>query len=291
MLTFFLALLAAGITVASPTPENAHLGKNCTATISSPSIEAFTMTEGVTLDLTGLVSGTTVNLRGDVSFAVSYWAGPLLKIGAASHVLDGLGASYWDGLGGGGGVTKPAPMINIGSGGGRFSNVTIRNSPMRAIAVSNSAPMKLSAVIVDNSEGAALGHNTDCFDVAASNLTITRSTCVNQDDCLAINRGSGIIFSKNVSIISSRNCVRGNLIFSRTLLPSIAPEDTASPSARSRPGDRGGLVSDVTIADNTIENSVNGLRIKTDTTATGGSGMRFPHINIKTRSESVQFLV
>lgn len=55
------------------------------------------MTKGVTLDLTGLVSGTTVNLRGDVSFAVSYWAGPLLKIGAASdtgtYIFNGHGTS------------------------------------------------------------------------------------------------------------------------------------------------------------------------------------------------------
>ena len=48
------------------------------------SIESFTMTKGVILDLSGLATGTTVNLLGDVEFAVSHWEGPLFRIGTSS---------------------------------------------------------------------------------------------------------------------------------------------------------------------------------------------------------------
>lgn len=47
------------------------------------------------------------------------------------------------------------------------------------------AKSTISSVTVDNSAGdeGALGHNTDAFDVSASDLTITGSTVKNQDDC------------------------------------------------------------------------------------------------------------
>ena len=48
------------------------------------SIEAFTMTAGETLAITGLASGTAVNLLGEVTFGVSNWAGPLFEIGTSS---------------------------------------------------------------------------------------------------------------------------------------------------------------------------------------------------------------
>lgn len=44
-------------------------------------------------------------------------------------------------------------------------------------------------MLVDNADGDtdSLGHNTDGFDVSASDVTITGSTVYNQDDCVAIN--------------------------------------------------------------------------------------------------------
>lgn len=42
------------------------------------------MTAGETLAITGLASGTTVNLLGEVTFGVSNWAGPLFEIGTSS---------------------------------------------------------------------------------------------------------------------------------------------------------------------------------------------------------------
>lgn len=42
------------------------------------------MTAGETLAITGLASGTTVNLLGEVTFGVSNWDGPLFEIGTES---------------------------------------------------------------------------------------------------------------------------------------------------------------------------------------------------------------
>ncbi|KAF7977566.1 hypothetical protein HWV62_3370 [Athelia sp. TMB] len=156
------------------------------------------------------------------------------------HTLNGQGPSYWDGEGTNGGVTKPHPMVKITKGGGTFENLVVLNSPAQAVSVGNTAALTVTNVKVDNSAGTALGHNTDCFDTSGSDLTITESSCYNQDDCLAINSGSTITFSSNV----------GEIVLWRP---------------------RGKAVSDVKITGNTIEASVNALRIKTVYDATDAS--------------------
>lgn len=40
-------------------------------------------------------------------------------------------------------------------------------------------------------------HNTDGFDCSTQNLVIQDSVIHNQDDCLAINKGSNITFQRN----------------------------------------------------------------------------------------------
>ncbi|KII91171.1 glycoside hydrolase family 28 protein [Plicaturopsis crispa FD-325 SS-3] len=254
----------------APEPETEKIGKRCTATISSASditsdnlacttinVESFTMTAGETLALTGLASGTTVNLLGDVTFGVKDWAGPLFQIGTSSSdgtftfngggfTFDGQGASYWDGEGTNGGVTKPHPMLKISKGGGTFKNVKVLNSPAHVLSVGSTAKLTISGVTIDDSAGdSGGGHNTDCFDVSASDVTITGNTCKNQDDCLAINSGSSITFSDNT-------CSGGHGIS----IGSIASGKT---------------VSDVTISGNTVTDSANGLRIKTVYDATDAS--------------------
>lgn len=89
--------------------------------VSSPSaikcttinINAFTVPAGKTFDLSGLLAGTTVNLKGNLKFAYSEWEGPLMLVDGTDitfvgggYTLDGSGASYWDTLGGNGGKTK-----------------------------------------------------------------------------------------------------------------------------------------------------------------------------------------
>lgn len=70
---------------------------------------------GVTLDLEGLRDGTTVTFAGTTTWGFAEWAGSLVSVsgtnvtvrGAPGAVLDGRGALWWDGLGNGGGKTKP----------------------------------------------------------------------------------------------------------------------------------------------------------------------------------------
>ncbi|EIM84346.1 uncharacterized protein STEHIDRAFT_159026 [Stereum hirsutum FP-91666 SS1] len=242
------------------------IGKRCTGTIESladiPDAEECT-----TINIGGFTvpaGGTSlplpsISMSGELTFAFEAWAGPLMVISGNdvtfngnNHVLNGNGPSYWDGLGGNGGIQKPAPMIQLNMGG-TFENVKIQNSPTRAVAVSGTG-LTLTSITVDNSAGAAAnsasggkpaGANTDGFDVAANDVIIQDSTVINQDDCLAINRGTTIVFENN-------SCSGGHGIS----IGSISSDVT---------------VSDVTISGNTVTNNVNGLRIKTDATATGST--------------------
>ncbi|KIP10957.1 glycoside hydrolase family 28 protein [Phlebiopsis gigantea 11061_1 CR5-6] len=262
----FLLSVALPFTVAAPASS-----ASCTGTISSLSdvsaavkcstvnINAFTVPAGQTFNLP-LIDGATVNLLGTVTFGEKEWEGPLFQVSGNSitfngngNTFDGQGAFYWDGQGGNGGVTKPAPMMKIKISG-TFDNVKVLNSPSRVFSVSNPAKLTISKVTVDNSAGdapnsksggKAAGHNTDGFDVSTNNLIIQDSVVMNQDDCIAINKGSDIVFQRNT-------CSGGHGI-------SIGSIST------------GATVSGVTISGNTIKNSDQALRIKTKADATSAS--------------------
>jgi len=221
-------------------------------------IGGFTVPAGETFAISA-PEGASISLTGAVTFAFQEWAGPLFTLKGTSvtfngngHEFIGNGDQYWDGLGGSGGVTKPDPMMSIDISG-TFENLKVVNSPQRAIAVDGSS-LTLSGITVDNSAGAATnsrsggkpaGANTDGFDVAANNVVITGNTVINQDDCLAINRGTNITFSNN-------SCTGGHGVS----IGSISSGTT---------------VNGVTISGNTITNNVQALRIKTDATATGST--------------------
>ncbi|OCF33224.1 hypothetical protein I316_04965 [Kwoniella heveanensis BCC8398] len=135
---------------------------------------------------------------------------------------------------------------------GTFSNLIVKNAPVQTFSIGNKEPLLLTGVTVDNrdgdelgSDGEALGHNSDCFDVSAVSATLDGNFCYNQDDCLAINDGSGITFSNNY-------CSGGHGI-------SIG-------SVKS-----GKHISDIKMTGNTVVGSTNGLRIKTIAGATDGS--------------------
>lgn len=130
---------------------------------------------------------------------------------------------------------------------GAFEDVTVLNSPVQAISVGNVGALVIDSVTIDNSAGDVdnLGHNTDGFDVGSNDLVIRNSVVKNQDDCIAINYGSNIVFQNN-------HCSGGHGI-------SIGSISTGS------------TVSNVLISGNTVTNSMFGMRIKVKADATSGA--------------------
>ncbi|KAJ7688366.1 glycoside hydrolase [Mycena rosella] len=262
MVPFSLAVSLACVALAVASPTNVTLsaprkiGKRCTGTIQSLAdvaaaeecltitIGGFTVPAGQTFALAP-PDNAVVSLTGQITFAVANWAGPLMSItgngitfNGNNHNLVGNGDQYWDGLGIGGGVQKPDPMLRINMGG-TFENLQVVNSPGRAVAIGGSS-LTVSAVTVNNAAGAA-ANSRSAGKPAGANTD--NSVVTNQDDCLAINRGTNILFTGNT-------CTGGHGI-------SI-----------------GSISSGVTVSGVTISNNVgdvNGLRIKTDATATGST--------------------
>ncbi|KDR78592.1 hypothetical protein GALMADRAFT_223864 [Galerina marginata CBS 339.88] len=226
---------------------------------TSITLNGFTVPAGQALTLS-LATGTTLNMNGDILFGNKSWAGPLFTVSGKSitfngngHKFDGGGPFYWDGKGGNGGVQKPAPMMKIKISG-TFENVKVVNSPSRTYSVSNPAPLVMTGLTIDNSQGdfpnsksggLPAGHNTDGFDASTTDLTIQNSNIHNQDDCLAINKGSNIVFKGNT-------CTGGHGIS----VGSIDSDVT---------------VSGVVISGNKIVNNDQALRIKTKSAASGSS--------------------
>ncbi|CAK5282019.1 unnamed protein product [Mycena citricolor] len=215
-------------------------------------IQGFTVPAGNTITIAA-AQGATVTLAGDVVFAKTTTAGPLLtfntpaiNFNGGNHTIDGNGASYWDGQGTNGGTFKPHPFIKF-KGYGTFEQFTVLNSPAQAISVGTTGGQtNISQVIVDNSLGDSKGgHNTDGFDVSANDVTISSSTVKNQDDCLALNAGSNIVFEDNT-------CANGHGIS----IGSIAT---------------GKSVTNFQALRNTVTNSLYGIRIKVQASATNAN--------------------
>ncbi|KAF7332618.1 Glycoside hydrolase family 31 protein [Mycena kentingensis (nom. inval.)] len=249
------------------------LGKRCTGTIQSLAdvaaaeqcttivIGGFTVPAGQTFTLSP-PDGAVVTLTGAITFGFANWAGPLMVVtgnninfNGNGHELVGQGELYWDGLGGNGGVVKPAPLLRINCGG-TFQNLKVVNTPARAVAIGGSS-LTVSSINIDNSAGdapnsksggSAAGHNTDGFDISANNVIVQNSQVRNQDDCLAINRGTNITFQSNT-------CSGGHGISVGSIGSGVT-------------------ISNVHITSNTVTAKhafTNGLRIKTTATSTGST--------------------
>ncbi|KAA8907995.1 polygalacturonase precursor [Sphaerosporella brunnea] len=241
----------ASCTVTSYSALSAAKSSCSTITIGNLAVPA-----GKTLDLTGLSSGTKVIFSGEVTFGYEEWEGPLVSVsgtkitvtGTSGNLLNGGGASWWDGKGSNGGKTKPKffaahKMINSS-----ITGLKIKNTPVQCFSINNSQNLDIESVTIDNRAGDVTngGHNTDAFDIGSSTgITINKATVYNQDDCLAINSGSDIVFSNGY-------CSGGHGL-----------------SIGSVGGRSDNVVKGVTISDTTVVNSQNGARIKTVYGATG----------------------
>ncbi|KAK7446982.1 hypothetical protein VKT23_014194 [Stygiomarasmius scandens] len=248
------------------------IGKRCTGTISSLDdvdsaqecttivIDAFTVDAGETFTLNP-PDGATVTMKGNITFSFKEWDGPLMVVkgnditfDGGGNTLDGQGEKYWDGKGtSSDGTTKPVPLLRINHDGGSFSNVVVLNSPARAVAIGGDG-VTVSKITVNNSagdesndasDGKPAGHNTDGFDISANNVVVEDSVVMNQDDCLAINRGKNITFQNN-------QCSGGHGISVGSISSNV-------------------VVSNVQITGNTVKDSMQCFRIKTQASASNST--------------------
>lgn len=210
---------------------------------------------GTTLDLSDLSDGTSVIFQGTTTWGYKEWAGPLLQIegtgikisGASGAVLNPDGARWWDGEGSNGGKTKPKFFAAHDLTNSTITSLKITNTPVQAVSINGVDGLTISGMTIDNSAGdSAGGHNTDCFDIGSSNdVTITGAVCKNQDDCVAINSGTGITFTKGT-------CSGGHGL-----------------SIGSVGGRSDNTVDTVTFSDSTVTKSDNGIRVKASAGDTG----------------------
>ncbi|KAJ3139694.1 hypothetical protein HDU90_009195 [Geranomyces variabilis] len=253
----------------APTPGNSSVPASCLITsyssgavasaVSSCStliLDGFTVTGGETLDLSKLKDGASVIFRNTITFAHANWEGPLVSVGGTDITVDGTGATldgqgalYWDGKGGNGGVTKPKFFALHSATRAKMSNVKLLNTPVQAFSINGCQDCHLSNLEQDNSAGTKLGHNTDFLDIGSSDgVFVENSHTQNQDDCVAVNSGSNIVFTGG-------SCNGGHGL-------SIGSVGKSGPLAKN-------TVKNVTFSDSTVLNSDNGLRIKT---IAGGTG-------------------
>ncbi|KAB2581238.1 putative extracellular protein [Lasiodiplodia theobromae] len=260
---------------AAPNLKDAQIGKradSCTFTDASAAsasksscatiiLSDITVPAGETLDLTDLEDNTYVEFQGTTSFEYEEWEGPLVSFsgtgititGASGHVLDGNGAKWWDGEGSNGGKTKPKFFYAHKLISSTIKGLNIKNTPVQCMSINGAEELYVQDVTIDNSDGDetnsdgdALGHNTDAFDVGSSTgVYISGANVQNQDDCLAINSGESISFTGGT-------CSGGHGL-----------------SIGSVGGRSDNDVKNVTISGSTIKNSQNGVRIKTVYDATG----------------------
>ncbi|KAM3071423.1 hypothetical protein ACMFMG_009021 [Clarireedia jacksonii] len=167
-------------------------------------LNTLTVPAGVTLDMTGLKNNAQVIFQGKTTFSYKEWAGPLFAVsgtgitvtGASGSSLDGLGASYWDGGGGNSGKTKPKFFQAHNIVNGVVSHLTILNPPVQVFSINTCTNTHFDSITINASAGDALAKNTDAFDIGSSDgITITGATVYNQDDCVAVNSGTNIIFT------------------------------------------------------------------------------------------------
>ncbi|MCJ1308694.1 Polygalacturonase 1 [Agyrium rufum] len=222
---------------------------------------------GTTLDLTKLTSGTHVIFQGTTTFGYKEWAGPLISVsgtninvtGASGSLIDGGGARWWDGQGTNGGKTKPKFFYAHSLTTSSISNLNVINTPVQGFSIDGAKTLAMNSITIDNSAGdTAGGHNTDAFDIGDSTgVTITNANVKNQDDCVAINSGSGIT-------ITGATCSGGHGLS----IGSVGGRDDNT-------------VSNVLIENSSISNSQNGVRIKTVYGATGNvSGVTYKNIKL-----------
>ncbi|EGZ15272.1 hypothetical protein PHYSODRAFT_506837 [Phytophthora sojae] len=216
------------------------------ASCSSIVVDSLTVPAGVTLDLSAAKTGATIEFVGTTTFGTLKWEGPLVRVSGSdltvkgSGTLDGNGAWYWKQ---GQSITRPVFFKLQNVIGSTVSGFTIKNMPFRTFSIVTSKDTTLSGLTIDNRAGNGIAKNTDGFDLTKNDhVTITGNTIYNQDDCLAMQSSTNTVFSNNY-------CCGGHGISIGSLGGNAVDQSTT--------------VQGLTVQDNQIVNSDNGIRIKT----------------------------
>nr|XP_023023093.1 polygalacturonase-like [Leptinotarsa decemlineata] len=272
-----LVVLSAAFVAITATPA-VDLGGGCTITsfnqvdsvvksCSNIVISGLTVPAGKTLEL-NLKDNAKLTFQGTTKFEHHVWKGPLVIIsgnkitvtGASGSKLDGQGPAYWDGKGEK--TTKPKFFKIKAKGGSVFKNLQLLNCPVQCVSIDSCSDLTLSNFNIDNSAGKKLGHNTDGFDISSSkNLIIDNAHVTNQDDCIAVNKGSNMIF-RNI------HCSGGH-----GLSISVGQSKTGSFEDNT--------IKNVTFIDSYVTDSDNGIHVKTHSDAGKGSLTDVTYQNIE----------
>ncbi|KAE9583913.1 Endopolygalacturonase 1 [Colletotrichum fructicola] len=274
----FLPMIAGFSALAAAAPAELDTRASCTFTDAKTAMSKKTsctdivlnnvkVPAGETLDLTGLKDGTKVTFQGTTTFGYKEWEGPLISVGGKKIIVTGASGSliscegerWWDGKGGNGGKKKPK-FFKVKMNDGTINGLKIKNTPVHGFSISGVTNLKVNNVEINNKDGDSKGgHNTDAFDVGQSTgVTISGAKVYNQDDCLAINSGTNIVF-ENGYCYGSHGLSIGSV-----------------------GGRTDNTVKNIVIRDSTIEKADNGIRIKTIAHKTGSvSGVTFENITLK----------
>lgn len=241
--------------------------KACSNILLSGMTIPASSTLSVTVPTSGalLFAGTmTVEYTPDTSYTPIVLKGSYAKVvGLEGAVIDGLGAHYWDGEGSNGGTDKPDHFIKLSDMvRSSFSDIKIQNWPTHLFEITGCTDIEMYNLILDNSagndldsDGDALGHNTDAFDVSTTDgLYVHDATVYNQDDCVAVNSGSDMVF-QNLYCDGSHGLSIGSV-------------------------DSDITISNVTFKNSSVINGENGCRIKTDADGTDSTVSDITYNNI-----------
>ncbi|XP_050300104.1 polygalacturonase-like [Anthonomus grandis grandis] len=271
-LPFFAILAIVSATPTQPLEASCTVTSydNIAAAVSSCTtltLKDITVPASTTLSLS-LKTGTTLTLAGTFKWEYAEWKGPLFEIKGSkvtvkgdSVTLDGRGAKWWDGKGDKG-KKKPKFLRIKTTGGSTLKDIKLLNCPHQCVSINSASDTTIDNFYLELSAGdTAGGHNTDGFDISSSTgITIENSIVKNQDDCVAVNQGSNMIF-KNLT------CSGGHGLS----LSVGQSSENGSPNT----------VSNITFSDCTVMKSDNGIHIKTHSDAGTGAVKDVTYKNIK----------
>ncbi|XP_072380418.1 polygalacturonase-like [Diabrotica undecimpunctata] len=207
-----------------------------------------------------LLNESTVTFEGVITFGVAHWKGHLIVVkghnvrvqGAPGSILNGQGQKYWDGQGGGGGITKPKFFYIETTGGSIFKNIYLYQCANWCVGI-GSKDVIITGWTIDNTAGDKdmIALNTDGFSLIDSeNVLIENSIIMNQDDCIVVRRGNNMTF-RNIKCFGSHGLSFATG-FHETDGPLVDKKD-----------DEGDVATDITFEDCLVANGLYGIHIKT----------------------------